>query len=69
MHISAHSCISFGAQDLLIGGTDTSWMTIEWAVSELLRNPDLLAKATMELDRVVGDDRPGAELGIYFSHY
>ncbi|KAG2635269.1 dimethylnonatriene synthase-like [Panicum virgatum] len=44
-------------QDLLIGGTDTSWMTIEWAVSELLRNPDLLAKATMELDRVVGDDR------------
>ena len=57
MHISAHSCISFGAQDLLIGGTDTSWMTIEWAVSELLGNPELLARATMELDRVVGGGR------------
>jgi typhasterol/6-deoxotyphasterol 2alpha-hydroxylase len=49
--------LSFGAQDLLIGGTDTSWMTVEWAVSELLKNPELLAKATMELDRVVSDDR------------
>lgn len=50
-----HLC--FGAQDLIIGGTDTSWMTIEWAVSELLKNPELLTKATTELDRVVGRDR------------
>ncbi|PVH64478.1 hypothetical protein PAHAL_2G279600 [Panicum hallii] len=47
----------FLEHDLLIGGTDTSWMTVEWAVSELLKNPELLAKATMELDRVVSDDR------------
>ncbi|CAN6196084.1 unnamed protein product [Urochloa humidicola] len=44
-------------QDLLIGGTDTSWMTIEWAVSELLKNPELLSTATAELDRVVGRGR------------
>ncbi|TKW33353.1 hypothetical protein SEVIR_2G228566v4 [Setaria viridis] len=44
-------------QDLIIGGTDTSWMTIEWAVSELLKNPELLTKATTELDRVVRRDR------------
>ncbi|CAN6174465.1 unnamed protein product [Urochloa humidicola] len=44
-------------QDLLIGGTDTSWMTIEWAVSELLKNPELLSTATAELDRVIGRGR------------
>ena len=32
-------------------------MTIEWAMSELLRNPDALAKATEELDRVIGRER------------
>ncbi|KAL6885563.1 hypothetical protein ACP4OV_010342 [Aristida adscensionis] len=44
-------------QDLVIGGTDTSSMTIEWAISELLKNPKHLAKATEELDRVVGRAR------------
>ena len=32
-------------------------MTIEWAMSELLRNPDALAKATEEQDRVIGRER------------
>ncbi|KAL6846500.1 hypothetical protein ACP4OV_023948 [Aristida adscensionis] len=44
-------------QDLIVGGTDTSAMTIEWAISELLKNPETLAKATEELGRVVGHDR------------
>ncbi|GJN33880.1 hypothetical protein PR202_gb22508 [Eleusine coracana subsp. coracana] len=43
--------------DLLIGATDTSAMTIEWAISELLKNPKLLAKATEELDNVIGRNR------------
>ncbi|RCV44716.1 hypothetical protein SETIT_9G396800v2 [Setaria italica] len=43
--------------DLIVGGTDTSSVTIEWAMSELLRNPDALAKATEELDRVIGRER------------
>ncbi|KAL6880598.1 hypothetical protein ACP4OV_012163 [Aristida adscensionis] len=43
--------------DLIAGGTDTSSVTVEWAMSELLRNPEALAKATKELDRVVGRDR------------
>ncbi|KAJ1297041.1 hypothetical protein BS78_01G347900 [Paspalum vaginatum] len=43
--------------DLMSGGTDTSTVTVEWAMSELLRNPDVLAKATEELERVVGRDR------------
>jgi cytochrome P450 len=44
-------------QDMILGGTDTTTMTIEWAISELLKNPELQAKATEELDRVVGRER------------
>ncbi|KAL6839552.1 hypothetical protein ACP4OV_030822 [Aristida adscensionis] len=43
--------------DLILGSTDTSMVTSEWAMSELLRNPEVLAKATEELDAVVGHDR------------
>ncbi|KAF8720966.1 hypothetical protein HU200_023373 [Digitaria exilis] len=43
--------------DLIVGGTDTSSVTIEWAMSELLRNPAALTKATEELDRVIGCER------------
>ncbi|KAL6649969.1 hypothetical protein ACP70R_014193 [Stipagrostis hirtigluma subsp. patula] len=45
------------ALDFVAGGTDTSAVVVEWAMSELLRNHKLLAKATEELDRVIGDDR------------
>ena len=41
-------------QNLLVGLPNTTSVTVEWAMSELLRNPDALASATEELDRVVG---------------
>ncbi|WVZ61993.1 hypothetical protein U9M48_011812 [Paspalum notatum var. saurae] len=44
-------------QNLLVGLPDTTSVTVEWAMSELLRNPGVLAKATEELDRVVGRER------------
>ncbi|KAK4269066.1 hypothetical protein QN277_022271 [Acacia crassicarpa] len=44
-------------QDLLIGAIDTSSATIEWGMSEVLKNPEILKKATDELDIVVGRDR------------
>ncbi|KAI9119895.1 hypothetical protein K1719_009284 [Acacia pycnantha] len=44
-------------QDLLLGGIDTSSATIEWGMSEVLKNPEILKKATEELDRVVTRDR------------
>jgi len=45
----------------MAGGTDTTSVTVEWAMSELLSNPEVLAKATEELDRVIGRDRLVAE--------
>ncbi|XP_039814885.1 trimethyltridecatetraene synthase-like isoform X2 [Panicum virgatum] len=43
--------------ELITGGTDSSSVTVEWAMSELLRKPEVLAKVTEELDRVVGRGR------------
>ncbi|KAK4760794.1 hypothetical protein SAY87_005687 [Trapa incisa] len=44
-------------QDLIAGGTESSAVTVEWAISELLRKPEVVKKATEELDRVIGRDR------------
>ncbi|KAL3632071.1 hypothetical protein CASFOL_025055 [Castilleja foliolosa] len=44
-------------QDLLVGGTESSTLTVEWAVSELLKKPEIFKKATEELDRVIGQNR------------
>ncbi|OAY68766.1 Premnaspirodiene oxygenase [Ananas comosus] len=38
-------------QDVFIAGTDTTATTLAWAMSELLRHPDAMAKAQSELRR------------------
>ena len=48
-------------QDLFTAGTDTTSSTVEWALAELIRHPDVLAKAQEELDAVVGRGRLVAE--------
>ncbi|CAA7050734.1 unnamed protein product [Microthlaspi erraticum] len=40
--------------DLFTAGTDTNSSTVEWALSELLRNPKTMAKVQEEIDRVIG---------------
>ncbi|KAJ4869528.1 hypothetical protein Rs2_09428 [Raphanus sativus] len=42
--------------DLVIGGTDTSTNTIEFAMAELIKNPAAMKRAQQELDEVVGRD-------------
>ncbi|KAL5803896.1 hypothetical protein ACOSQ3_030696 [Xanthoceras sorbifolium] len=44
-------------QDLFIAGTETSSATLEWAVSEMLKNPKVLEKAQAEVRQVF--DRKG----------
>ncbi|XP_010513554.1 PREDICTED: cytochrome P450 81D11-like [Camelina sativa] len=42
---------------LIVAGTDTSAVTLEWALSSLLNHPDVLNKARDEIDSKVGFDR------------
>ncbi|XP_071692292.1 7-ethoxycoumarin O-deethylase-like [Rutidosis leptorrhynchoides] len=40
--------------DLFVAGTDTTSSTLEWAMTEVLRNPAAMAKAKEELEQVIG---------------
>ncbi|KAL3739372.1 hypothetical protein ACJRO7_020739 [Eucalyptus globulus] len=42
--------------DLFIAGVDTSTSSLEWAMAELLHNPEKIALAHEELDRVISGD-------------
>lgn len=44
-------------QDLLLAGTGTISITVEWAMAELICHPDILKRAQRELDTVIGVDR------------
>ncbi|XVF13720.1 hypothetical protein REPUB_Repub08aG0231900 [Reevesia pubescens] len=43
--------------DLFIAGSDTSAITTEWAMAEVLRKPKVLQKARRELIEVIGSER------------
>eukprot|EP01018_Ginkgo_biloba_P006057 Gb_33145 [translate_table: standard] len=43
--------------DMITAGMDTTAITVEWAMAELVRNPRVQQKAHEELDRVIGKDR------------
>lgn len=58
------SAIKAVLQDLLLAGTDNSSITVEWGISELLRNPLALRKLQAELDSVVGTDRVVTETDL-----
>ena len=40
---------------MLLGGTDTSAISLEWAMSNLLNHPNILKKAKAELDSQIGE--------------
>jgi cytochrome P450 len=42
---------------MIVGGTDTSVITLEWALTELIRHPKIIKRAQEELDKVVGRNR------------
>ncbi|KAK3008471.1 hypothetical protein RJ639_015278 [Escallonia herrerae] len=43
--------------DIFAAGTDTSAITTEWALAELINHPNVMKKAFQEIDFVVGRDR------------
>ncbi|KAK7396279.1 hypothetical protein VNO78_17171 [Psophocarpus tetragonolobus] len=43
--------------DILVAGTDTSAITVEWAMAELINNPRVLENARKEMDIVIGKNR------------
>ncbi|PIA38484.1 hypothetical protein AQUCO_02800294v1 [Aquilegia coerulea] len=51
--------------ELFLAATDTSASTIEWAMTELLRNPHVLKKVEAELDEVVGRSQKVTENDIW----
>ncbi|ESQ53355.1 hypothetical protein EUTSA_v10027312mg, partial [Eutrema salsugineum] len=54
---------------LVIAGTDTSAVTLEWAMSNLLNHPEILEKARAEIDDKIGLDRLVEESDIVNLHY
>ncbi|XP_061338645.1 geraniol 8-hydroxylase-like [Gastrolobium bilobum] len=45
------------SHDLFVAGTDTTASTLEWAMTELLRNPEVMSKAKKELEKIIGRGR------------
>ncbi|EMS67939.1 5-epiaristolochene 1,3-dihydroxylase [Triticum urartu] len=43
--------------DMFAGGTDTTATVLEWAMSELVNNPEAMTKAQLEVREVLGEDR------------
>ncbi|PWA35477.1 p450 domain-containing protein [Artemisia annua] len=43
--------------ELLSGGTESFAVTVEWAIAEILKKPQISKKATEELDAVIRRDR------------
>ncbi|KAJ0981976.1 hypothetical protein J5N97_010231 [Dioscorea zingiberensis] len=50
--------------DLFTAGTDSTSSTVEWALAELLRKPDILVAVQKELDSIVGKSRLVSELDL-----
>lgn len=50
--------------DLLVGGTDTTTYTLEWAMAELLHNPNVMSKVKKELEETIGIGNPIEESDV-----
>ncbi|KAJ0973893.1 hypothetical protein J5N97_015858 [Dioscorea zingiberensis] len=51
--------------NLFTAGTDTTASTVEWALAELIRHPDILAQAQTELDSIIGQSRLRSESDLH----
>ncbi|XP_062074092.1 flavonoid 3'-monooxygenase CYP75B137-like [Humulus lupulus] len=51
--------------DMVVGGSDTSSNTVEFAMAEIMNQPDILKKAQQELEAVIGKDKIVEESDIH----
>ncbi|KAL6145710.1 hypothetical protein ACLB2K_056395 [Fragaria x ananassa] len=56
--------LMYEAQEIFLAGAETTSSTIEWAMTELLCNPETLIKAKTELRQVIGQNRKMNESDI-----
>ncbi|KAI3851510.1 hypothetical protein MKW92_008350 [Papaver armeniacum] len=56
-------------QDMIAAATDTSSVTNEWAMAEVIKHPRVLLKIQEELDSVVGRDRMVTESDLSHLNY
>ncbi|MCD7471873.1 hypothetical protein HAX54_012647 [Datura stramonium] len=56
-------------QDMIAAASDTSAVTNEWAMAEVIRHPRVLKKIQEELDVVVGSDRMVTESDLIHLKY
>nr|GMD34165.1 cytochrome P450 703A2 [Ipomoea batatas] len=56
-------------QDMIAAATDTSAVTNEWAMAEVIKRPRILKKIQAELDEVVGSDRMVCENDLIHLNY
>ena len=59
----------YNAQVLLSARTDTSAITVEWAMTNLLNHPNILKKARDEIDSQIGEEKLIKESGVSKLHY
>nr|XP_027125357.1 cytochrome P450 71A1-like [Coffea arabica] len=55
--------------DMFAAGTDTNFITLEWAMTELMVNPNVLRRAQAEVRSIVGEKRSISENDLPQLHY
>ena len=61
--------MGFELQDMFAGGTDTTFIALDWRMTELIMNPKVMEKAQAEVRRIVGDRRVVLESDLPQLHY
>ncbi|KAJ4978274.1 hypothetical protein NE237_009054 [Protea cynaroides] len=70
-HFQGNNSSEFGRSDIksfladiFAAGTDTNTTTVEWAMAELIRNPDSMAKVQSELQENISEGKPVEESDV-----
>lgn len=54
---------------MFAAGTDTNFITLDWTMTELIMNPQVLRKAQAEVRSIVGERRSVSETDLPHLHY